>query len=121
MTIRIEKPEFLFREKLNAVDSNIPVSKMPNGSVIQVATRHKQGGTYVNVNQSTYVDVTGLSVPITPKHHGSMIMIIVNLNSIYLQHKVSDFHIDAKKGVIMIDDGVEVEPVIETFDLYGER
>ena len=43
------------------------------------------------------------------------------LNSIYLQHKVSDFHIDAKKGVIMIDDGVEVEPVIETFDLYGER
>ena len=25
MTIRIEKPEFLFREQLNAVDSNIPV------------------------------------------------------------------------------------------------
>ena len=43
------------------------------------------------------------------------------LNSIYLQYKVSDFHIDAKKGVILIDDGVEVEPVIETFDLYGER
>ncbi len=43
------------------------------------------------------------------------------LNSIYLQYKVSDFHIDAKKGVIMIDDGVEVEPVIETYDLYGER
>ncbi len=43
------------------------------------------------------------------------------LNSIYLQHKVSDFHIDARKGVIFIDDGVEVEPVIETFDLYGER
>ena len=43
------------------------------------------------------------------------------LNSFYLHYKVSDFHIDAKKGVIMIDDGVEVEPVIETFDLYGER
>ena len=43
------------------------------------------------------------------------------LNSIYLEHKVSEFHIDAKKGVIMIDDGVEVEPVIETYDLYGER
>ena len=43
------------------------------------------------------------------------------LNSIYLQYKVSDFHIDAKNGVIMIDDGVEVVPVIETFDLYGER
>ena len=43
------------------------------------------------------------------------------LNSIYLEHKVSDFHIDAKKGVIFIDDGVVVEPVIETFDLYGER
>ena len=43
------------------------------------------------------------------------------LNSIYLQYKVSDFQIDAKKGVIMIDDGVEVEPEIQTFDLYGER
>jgi len=43
------------------------------------------------------------------------------LNSIYLEHKVSDFHLDAKKGIIFIDDGVEVEPVIETYDLYGER
>ena len=43
------------------------------------------------------------------------------LNSIYLEHKVSDFHIDAKKGVIFIDDGVVIEPEIETFDLYGER
>ena len=43
------------------------------------------------------------------------------LNSIYLQHKVSDFHLDAKKGVIYIDDVVKVEPVIETYDLYGER
>ncbi len=43
------------------------------------------------------------------------------LNSIYLEHKVSDFHIDAKKGVIYIDDGVVIEPEIETFDLYGER
>ena len=43
------------------------------------------------------------------------------LNSIYLQYKVSDFQIDAKKGVIFIDDGVVIEPEIETFDLYGER
>ena len=43
------------------------------------------------------------------------------LNSIYLEHKVSEFHIDAKKGVTYIDDGVVIEPEIETFDLYGER
>ena len=43
------------------------------------------------------------------------------LNSIYLEHKVSEFHIDAKKGVIYIYDGVVIEPEIETFDLYGER
>ena len=73
MTIRIEKPEFLFREQLNAVDSNIPVSKMPNGSVIQVATRHRQSGTYVSTNQSNYVDVTDLAVPITTKHGKSCI------------------------------------------------
>ena len=43
------------------------------------------------------------------------------LNSIYLEHKVSDFHIDARKGFIYIDDGIVIEPEIETFDLYGER
>ena len=43
------------------------------------------------------------------------------LNSIYLKHKVSDFRIDAKKGIIFVDDGVEVEEVIETYSLYGER
>jgi hypothetical protein len=43
------------------------------------------------------------------------------LNSIYLKHEVSDFRIDAKKGIIYIDDGVKIEPVIETYSLYGER
>ena len=43
------------------------------------------------------------------------------LNSIYKKPEVSDFRIEAKKGVIYIDDGVKVEPVIETYSLYGER
>ena len=43
------------------------------------------------------------------------------LNHIYLKYEVSEFRIDRKKGVIYIDDGVEVEPVIETYSLYGER
>ena len=43
------------------------------------------------------------------------------LNHIYMKYEVSEFRIDAKKGVIYIDDGVEVEPVIETYSLYGER
>jgi hypothetical protein len=38
-----------------------------------------------------------------------------------MKYEVSEFRIDAKKGVIYIDDGVEVEPVIETYSLYGER
>ena len=119
MTVRIEKPEFLFREKLNAVDSNIPVSKMPNGSVIQVATRHKQGGTYVNVNQSTYVDVTGLSVPITPKHHGSMIMIIVNLNSIYLQLSGIQ-NADHDFRIVRVLDGQTFTPVYHSQNVDAE-
>ncbi len=43
------------------------------------------------------------------------------LNSIYIKHNVSDFRKDEKKGIIFIDDGVEVEEVIETYSLYGER
>ena len=114
MTIRIEKPEFLFREQLNAIDSNIPVSKMPNGSVIQVATRHTQGnqsgGTYVSTNNTSSVDVTGLSVPITPKHHGSLMMIIVNINSIYLQlgGTTNAFH---NFRIVRLFDGQTFTPV----------
>ena len=85
MTIRIEKPEFLFREQLNAVDSNIPVSKMPNGSVIQVVQNHKINGTYVGTVQSSFDNIPGLSVQITPKHHGSKMLLFCNINSIYLQ------------------------------------
>lgn len=119
MTIRIEKPEFLFREQLNAIDSNIPISKMPNGSVIQVATRHRQSGTYVNTNTSNYVDVTGLSVPITPKHHGSMMMIIVNINSIYLQlgGQTNAYH---NFRIVRVFDGQTFTPVYHNSNVDAE-
>ena len=43
------------------------------------------------------------------------------LNEIYGVHKASQFFIDAKKGEVYIEDGVEKPQPIKKFSLYGEE
>ena len=43
------------------------------------------------------------------------------LNQIYVVHKVSQFYVDAKKGEVYIEDGVDKPPPIKKFSLYGEE
>ena len=43
------------------------------------------------------------------------------LNQIYVVHKATQFVIDAKKGEVYIEDGVEKPPTIKKFSLYGEE
>ena len=43
------------------------------------------------------------------------------LNQIYVVHKATQFIIDAKKGEVYIEDGVEKPPTIKKFSLYGEE
>ena len=41
------------------------------------------------------------------------------LNQIYVVHKATQFVIDAKKGEVYIEDGVEKPPTVKKFSLYG--
>ena len=43
------------------------------------------------------------------------------LNQIFIVHKSTEFYIDAKKGEVYIEDGVEKPQPIKKFSLYGEE
>ena len=43
------------------------------------------------------------------------------LNQIFMVHKSTEFYMDAKKGEVYIEDGVEKPQPIKKFSLYGEE
>ena len=43
------------------------------------------------------------------------------LNQIFIVHQSSQFFVDAKKGEVYIEDGVEKPQPIKKFSLYGEE
>ena len=43
------------------------------------------------------------------------------LNAIYMESQGTQFFIDALKGEVHIEDGVEKPPMIKKYSLYGEE
>ena len=43
------------------------------------------------------------------------------LNQIFMVHEATQFFVDAKKGVVYIEDGIEKPQPIKKFSLYGEE
>tara|TARA_Y100000592_G_scaffold37015_1_gene58624 strand:- start:534 stop:764 length:231 start_codon:yes stop_codon:yes gene_type:complete len=43
------------------------------------------------------------------------------LNQIYLVHQATQFYVDAKKGEVYIEDGVEKPQPVKKYSLYGEE
>lgn len=43
------------------------------------------------------------------------------LNQIFMVHEATQFYINAKKGEVYIEDGVEKPQPIKKFSLYGEE
>ena len=80
MTIRISKPEFNLREKLNQLDyGQVPYEKMPAGSVVQVAFNSVYGGA-VNTSSASFQD-SGLFVDITPRFVSSKIIVSASIDA----------------------------------------
>ena len=66
------------------VDRIIPTAGVPTGGgggIIQVKSTTKTDGNF-STSSSSYVDVTGLSVSITPKRSDSKILIFANLHGV---------------------------------------
>ena len=96
MTIRIEKPAFNLRSKLNDLDfGQVPLQKMPTGSVIQTIYNLKTDSfTTTNTNRTSDprgVEVTGSATAITPRSAGNKILVratfgMTNSNENYYAH-----------------------------------
>mgnify|MGYP000028511518 CR=1 FL=1 len=43
------------------------------------------------------------------------------LNAIYMESQGTQFFIDALKGEVQVEDGVEKPPTIKKYSLYGEE
>ena len=83
MTIRIEKPAFNLRSKLNDLDFGVvPLEKMPAGSIIQVKQKVIDGTYSESVPPSSsgpYGNIVE-SETISPRFVSSKILIMLNLN-----------------------------------------
>ena len=74
MVIRVEKPAFNLRSKLNDLDGTVPYEKMPSGSVWLLS--HTTSATRTNVSSnSTWTSLAGLSIDVTPKIVGSTLWV----------------------------------------------
>lgn len=83
MTIRIEKPAFNLRSKLNDLDyGRVPYEKMPKGSIIQVKQKvitDRYSESVPPSNSGPYGNVVD-SETISPRFSTSKILIMLNLN-----------------------------------------
>jgi hypothetical protein len=81
MTVNISKPTINIREKLSELDfAKVPFQKMPSGSILQVVQTVKTD-TFSSSTETTWVDITGLSVTITPSSTTSKILLISSVVS----------------------------------------
>ena len=74
MTLRISKPSFNIREKINEMDGEVPRHKMPAGSIIQVVQGKLTSQTESSAGAGTPVDV-GLSVSMSPHFKDSKVLV----------------------------------------------
>ena len=75
MSIRVSKPAFNLRDKLNELDGKVPLHKMPHGSIIQVKNLEYDTIFSSNHSGNQYVDVTDFNLDFSPRFSTSKILI----------------------------------------------
>ena len=75
MSIIVSKPAFNLRDKLNELDGQVPLHKMPHGSIIQVKNLEYDTIFSSNHSGNQYVDVTDFNLDFAPKFNTSEILI----------------------------------------------
>ena len=101
MTVRVSKPAFNLRSKLNELDyGHVPYEKMPPGSIIQVKYTmiHNGGTSSYNSSSTTYND-TGHDVLISPRLSTSKILVSLGVQ-IYATNSAYHSYV----GIVRDDD-----------------
>ena len=77
MSLRITKPAFNVREKINELEGTVPYSKMPQGSVIQVVQGRLTDQTESTAGQNVDVDI-GLYAYMSPRYRNSKVLVTLD-------------------------------------------
>mgnify|MGYP003133318547 CR=1 FL=1 len=101
--------------KIDGINNANFNSSLPTGHVIQV--QYVESDTMMNnQSSSSLVDITGLSVSITPQSSSSKLFIIMNTNILTIE--TSDGGTDAAVGLAIVKDGSVVQTGEQRFKCY---
>tara|TARA_Y100000401_G_C8301039_1_gene214094 strand:+ start:241 stop:816 length:576 start_codon:yes stop_codon:yes gene_type:complete len=126
MSIRVSKPAFNLRDKLNELDGKVPLHKMPHGSIIQVKNLEYDTIFSSNHSGSQYVDVTNFNLDFAPKFSTSEILIEAavagGLNDNYgfnFRFRVVRTMDNANGGTINMGEGTAQYSMTGGYNLYN--
>ena len=101
--------------KIDGINNANFNSSLPTGHVIQV--QYVESDTKMsNQSSSSLVDITGLSVSITPQSSSSKLFIIMNTNILTIE--TSDGGTDAAVGLAIVKDGSVITTGEQRFKCY---
>ena len=101
--------------KIDGINNANFNSSLPTGHVIQV--QYVESDTKMsNQSSSSLVDITGLSVSITPQSSSSKLFIIMNTNILTIE--TSDGGTDAAVGLAIVKDGSVIQTGEQRFKCY---
>ena len=125
MSIRVSKPAFNLRDKLNELDGKVPLHKMPHGSIIQVKNLEYDAIFSSNHSGAQYVDVTDFNLDFAPKFSTSEILIEAavagGLNDNYgfnFRFRVVRTTDNANGGTINMGEGTAQYSMTGGYNLY---
>lgn len=81
MVIRVSKPEFNLRSKLNELDfENLDYDKMPSGSVVQVQSKYCTNHGYTTSAQA-WASLSDFNIKFTPRCYNSTVIFETNFTA----------------------------------------
>jgi hypothetical protein len=76
MVVKVSKPEFNLRSKINELDyGHVPYEKMPAGSIIQVKKLSGKGAGSLSQTNTSYAALAHMAISFTPRFSNSLIRI----------------------------------------------
>ena len=126
MSIRVSKPAFNLRDKLNELDGKVPLHKMPHGSIIQVKNLEYDTIFSSSHSGAQYVDVTNFNLDFAPKFSTSEILIEAavagGLNDNYgynFRFRVVRTIDNANAGIVNMGEGSAQYSMTGGYNLYN--
>ena len=98
MTLRISKPSFNIREKINEMDGRVSRENMPSGSIIQVVQGKLTSQTESSAGAGTPVDV-GLYVSMSPHSKNSKVLVELDSFPCRIRGGSTEFFISLQRKI----------------------